>query len=105
MTDEQLEQIKQAHPTLKLRLLSHPDGFEVVIRRPTAIEWKRFVSQAQDDSKRVDAGDVLVRTCVVFPGKPEFAQLMEEAPGFQTSLLKAVTEHAGATGDLEKKTL
>lgn len=105
MKDEELKAVAEANPGAKLTVLSHPEGAEVVVRRPTRIEWKRFQQQCQDESKQFSAGEFLLSSCVVHPSKEAFQAMIEDAPGLYNTFLKGLTAHAGATDKFEKKAL
>jgi hypothetical protein len=83
------------------------EGDDVVFRKPTPQEYKRFKATALDESKRMHADDNLVRDVVVFPDpkSPEYTELFTRLPALPTALSKQILKTAGYTEGLEAKKL
>lgn len=83
------------------------EGDDVVFRKPTPQEYKRFKACALDESKRMHADDNLVRDVVVFPDpkSPEYTELFTRLPALPTALSKQILKAAGYTEGLEAKKL
>jgi hypothetical protein len=83
------------------------EGDEVVFRKPTPQEYRRFKATALDESKRPHADDNLVRDVVVFPDpkSPEYTELFTRLPALPTALSKAILKAAGYVDGLEARKL
>lgn len=106
MTPEQLQVIKDKHPGQKLFLLT-ADDVELVVRKPTRIEYKRFQSQilSKGEEFTFDAGEILLRACLVHPDHTQLDWLLEEYPGLLMSLVKSLGELIKVSQTVEKKAL
>lgn len=81
------------------------DEQTVYCRSPSTGEWRRFQDQGRESNRRLQAGENLVRSCVLFPEQSVFDLMLEERPGLMTTLFQKVLEAAGATDQVEKKVL
>src|ERR1700738_1038990 len=79
------------------------EGDDVVFRKPSPQEYKRFKATGLDEAKRMHADDNLVRDVVVFPDpkSPEYAELITRLPALPTALSKQILKAAGYTEGLE----
>jgi len=99
MTDEQIANLKQAHPDAEL-LCQHFDALDidVVFKVPSEGDWKRFVTDAQDGgAKRMAAVRVVVLNHVVFPDKNEFAELVARKPAIVGNIFGEIADAAGVS--------
>jgi len=83
------------------------EGDEIVFRKPTPQEYRRFKATALDENKRMHADDNLARDVVVFPDpkSEEFRDLFARLPALPTALSKAILKAAGYSDGLEAKKL
>jgi len=90
-----------------LYIVESDEGDDIVFRKPTPAEYKRFKATALDENKRMHADDNLVRDVVVFPDPktPEFSELVTRLPALPTALSKQILKTAGYTEGLEAKKL
>jgi len=104
LTDEKIAELKAKYG--ELHQLSH-DGESVVVTRPNRQQWKKFRAFMNDDRKRGDAIESLLRECVVHPSLDELNSLLEVKPGLAEAFGSSVVELAGAakTEAVEKKVL
>lgn len=70
-------------------------AWEVVLRKPTRPEYKRFRAMATSESQKADAQEVLARSCVVFPAPAAFDALLEEYPAAADACASAMMELVG----------
>ena len=101
-SDEVVSALKDAHGELHQL---EANGLVVIVRKPSRGEYKRFMSEGADDRKRVNASENLVRTCVVWPERKVFDQMLEEFPGLAESYGFQVLEMAGAVEEASRKKL
>jgi hypothetical protein len=76
---------------------------QVAFRNPRRAEYKRFHQECHNEKRRADAGENLIRTCIVYPTLAEFDDLLERKPGIGSTCANALTEFAGSDGDAEQK--
>lgn len=72
-----------------------------VFRSPTRGEYRRFRSSIHDARKRADAGEILVRDCVVHPSLEEFDRWLDKKPGIAEVCSDPVLELAGITDEAD----
>jgi hypothetical protein len=67
---------------------------EVVVRRPTQAEYKRFRANGVDPNKRDIAAESLLKTVLVYPDRKTFEALLDRYPAlceeFSDPLLEIV---------------
>lgn len=95
MDEKKLEALKAEHPNLKLVVLRAPGGEEVVVRRPNREIWKRYIGAMMTDDRKLDAGENLLKTCLVFPDPSGFEALVDDAPGLVMTFTGALMDVAG----------
>ena len=71
----------------------------VIVRAPTALEFKRYQDQVKnltekDASGRIKFGTQLGETCLVYPSKEVFAQLKDEFPAMPLQIAERVVRLA-----------
>ena len=103
-SDDEIQELKAAHPGARLRLLTVFDA-SVVIRAPKEAEFVRFQVQAGDDERRPYAIERLLRDCCVWPAPERLNALIERYPGLPTTALAEALELVGMTRSIEKKDL
>lgn len=110
MTEELKNQIQSKHPTAKLSVVTLPatdfDGeVEIVIKRPSRGEYKRFRSMLFDDGLKQDALETLARNCVAYPEPEGFSALLEERPGIAETIGGKLVDLAGLEKTVAAKKL
>lgn len=92
--DEQLQQWEREHP--RTRLLSfEDDSIFVVVRSPSAMEYRRWKDAIRVDQQRAMAGENLARACLLYPPVEEMKALVETMPALYDSIAGEVLELAG----------
>lgn len=94
-TEEQQADLKATHG--RLYAIESPDGDEVLFRRATKIEHKKFMKDVSDESVRPHALSNLAASAIVFPGPktPEFGELFERLSAFVTTVGDEILEASG----------
>ena len=102
-----MQQLKDKHPTLKLVLLTAPDGQEVVVRKPDRMMYRRYRGQMMDEGRRADANEIFLRQCTVYPSEAELEAMIDDAPGLADTFSGKLLKVAGLAGEdkVEKKAL
>lgn len=78
-------------------------AWEVVLRKPTRAEYKRFRSQSHNPQMVADAQEVLARCCCVFPSKEAFDALLEDYPGIPEAATPVIKDLLGLSVDESEK--
>jgi hypothetical protein len=83
------------------------DGDQIVFRKPTPQEYRRFKATALDENKRMHADENLARDVIVFPDpkSEEYRTLFERLPALPTALSKSILKAAGYEEGLEARKL
>lgn len=107
MTDDQIRALKEKHGE-KLKVIPVPATefdaeTEIVIKRPSRGEYKRFRTMLFDDAQKADAVETLAKNCVVYP--ENFAALLEDRPALADLVGGKAAEFAGAEGKIDAKKL
>ena len=102
---ELVEQLKKQHGIGKIFMFAAETGETVYCRAPAVGVWRRFRSQMQNPAKRDEAGEVLVRSCVLFPEKGIVDAWLEERPALVETFADELAQIAGLSKDVEKKVL
>jgi hypothetical protein len=105
MTPEKLKELKEKYPTLEMHLITVQGQEEVVLRAPDKVTFKRFRAQMQDEKKKLDASELLVRACMLHPDSAGFDAMLEHKPGLVETLLNVILDLAGMEKEPEKKVL
>jgi hypothetical protein len=80
-------------------------GHDVVVKRPSRLEWRRFLEAAADASKRARAVETLFLAAVVHPDKKAVAEILEARPALAERFGDEVAKLAGAEEVVEKNAL
>lgn len=110
LTEETIEELKAKHGR-KLWLFNTSEvdeesDFDVVIRPPSAAEFKCFRDGVGDDEKTTSqVVDAFVRDCVVHPDRPTFAGILNRYPGIVSPISIKLQEMAGSSRKLQGKAL
>ena len=91
ISSDEIKALEVTHKRVAVVRSKH-DDWEVVYRRPTRQEYKRFRAMAQSNP---DAQEQLCRSIVVFPSKEAFDALLEDWPGIPEASAKAIMDLTG----------
>jgi hypothetical protein len=100
-----VEDLKKQHGVSRVHVFTAETGETVYVRTPPIGAWRRFRSQMQNPTKRDEAGEVLLRGCLLSPDKNTFDAWLEERPGLLDTFASELAEVAGLSKDVEKKVL
>lgn len=99
ITEEQVSRLKAENPGLELHVVSSPDtGAEVVVRRPSEPEWRRFRSMVGDDDQRPGALRQLAISSAIYPKGDDFMALLADYPGLAETIGGKLVKIAGVDG-------
>lgn len=102
LTQEQVKELEATHK--RIAHVKDLDGeWEVVYRRPTRAEYRRFRSSINDPQLSADATEQLARTLVVYPSREAFDALLEEWPAIPEGSSKALLRLMGTATTQEGK--
>lgn len=112
ITDEIVARVKAANPGTDLHQIEHDKLPEyAIIRAPSKGEWDIYVTTRDGDaetgtkSKPIDAMEMLVSTCVLFPLKDELERQISRAPALREAWVAEIVEIAGITRGTKRKKL
>lgn len=107
LTDEALAELETKHKRIaRVRGKANADGshpWEIVIRKPTRAEYKRFRSHVSNENTKADATELLVRAVVVFPTPDAFDALLEEWPAIPEAASEALLRLMGLAVEADLK--
>lgn len=96
LTQEDIDKLEVTHKRIAhLKGNGTPPPWEIVLRKPTRAEYKRFRAMSHNPAQVPDAQEVLARATVVYPTREEFDALLEEYPGIPEACGKSFTELSG----------
>lgn len=89
--DEEFEKFQVEFGVRNVRLLRFDSG-AVIIRKPHIAAYRKF-----SDSENVnnEAAEAYVKSCLLYPSKPEFDRIMRDFPGLLPKCAKHASELAG----------
>ena len=97
VTEELLEKLKAEH-----KYVAYVNGefddeivWEVVLRKPTAKEYKMLRAQVSDGSQKATAGEVVFRKIIIYPDRDKIDALLEEWPGVAEACGGAINKLSG----------
>lgn len=100
---KKLDDIRAKHPG-KLTSLS-ASGAEVIVRAPSRLEFRKWKGDCQDERKQLDAAELLLLPCIVYPDANELDAMFEAQPGLLDTFALQLLELAGFSQTVEKKAL
>lgn len=100
---ELVEGLKKQHGVSKVYSFTAETGETVYCKAPPIAAWRRFRSHMQNPSKRDEAGEVLVRTCLLHPDTATFDSWLVERPALIETFADELAQVAGLSKDVEKK--
>jgi len=93
LDDEALEQAELEHgPVGKKIAVVQTELGAVIVKRPHAAIYKRYQDRGQTKTKDIDQ---FVRTCIVYPSKTRFDEILEEQPATLLRVADACVMLAG----------
>ena len=102
ISPDDLVQLRTAHK--RIAHVRDKDGaWEVVYRKPSHAEYKRFRSALHNEATKPDATEQLARVCVVYPSREAFDALLEDYPAIADASGDAIGELVGFTVDKSAK--
>jgi hypothetical protein len=89
--DEELDRAEEQYGARAVRMVRTEVG-AVILRRPHIAAFRKFQDAGELTS---DHAEELVRSCLLFPSKPELDKLLRQLPGILTQLASVCVELAG----------
>jgi hypothetical protein len=96
---KKLDELKVEHPRA---VAFTAGGVTVVAVPPSRVQWRRFKACIRDEQKRVDAFEVLLRDCAIYPDKAGIEAMLEERPALAEVFGDEIAGLAGAGLEVEK---
>ena len=99
LTPEKIEELRAAHG--RIEVVNAKNGaWQVVYRKPTRAEYRRFRAMSHRPEAIADAQEMLARACCVHPAPATaFDALLEDFPGIPEGSGKALGDLAGMSAD------
>jgi hypothetical protein len=98
LSPEDLSKLETEHKRIA-HVIGKNAAWEVVIRKPTRPEFKRFKSMAMNPAQQADALEHMIRTIVVYPSRAAFDALLEDYPAIPAAFDAQLAELTGAAVD------
>ena len=92
-----------AHLVSSRKKVDGSPEWEIVLRKPTRIEYKHFRSQCHNDARIADAQEEMVRKLMVYPEGDAISNLLEDWPGIPEACGEALRDLAGMSGQESAK--
>ena len=110
-TDEQktedqktVDELREKFPNAKhIHKLTAPTGEAVWVRRPDMGTYRRFRTHIQDERRKLDAPENLLKACLLQPTPKEFDLMLEDRPGLLDTFANELMVVAGLAKEVEKK--
>lgn len=102
LTDEDIKKLEADHKRIA-HIRAKDSEWEVVFRKPTRAEYKRFRSSINDPQNAADAAEQLARCCIVYPTREAFDALLEEWPAIPEASSKAFLRLVGMAVEADGK--
>lgn len=109
LTKQQIDDLEATHKRVAV-LRGKPEpgnagpSFEIVLRRPTRMEYKQFRAMAHDPVKKPEAQEQLAIKCCVYPASREdFSAILDDWPGIPEAASKAIVALTGMEAEDELK--
>lgn len=102
LTKEEFDELELKYKRVA-RIADRNGNWEVVMRKPSHAEYKRFRAMLHNEAQKPDAAENLARVCVVYPSRAEFDALLEDYPAIGDACGNALGELAGFTVDQSAK--
>ncbi len=85
------DELESKHGSNEIRRVDADDGSMLVVSRPASVAFKRF----QQSKTSVDDCDAFVRTCLVYPSKEGYNELVSKWPAKIVEGANVASELAG----------
>ena len=95
-----IDELKAANTGVKLHQLTHGED-SIVVRSPSPAIYRKARANQRDSKMALDANELFVRDCLVFPDQKTFGVLLQEQPGLAETFATSLVEIAGAVGACE----
>ena len=104
LSPEQLNDLETKYTTT-IHIKGKSGKWEVVLRKPKRIEWKRVRSMMHNPQMVADAGETMLRICCVHPAGDALDALLEEYPAIPEAVMShaLVQDAMGLTAEQEEK--
>ena len=102
LTQQQIDELEEKWKRIA-HLKAKGGEWEVVFRKPTRGEYRRFKAQINDPNQQSDAAEQLARVLVVYPSREAFDALLEDWPAIPEAASKAFLTLAGMSVEAEGK--
>jgi hypothetical protein len=102
LSQQQIDEFEAQHKRIA-HLRGKDDTWEVVFRKPTRAEYRRFKSQINDPTQQSDAAEQLARQLVVYPSREAFDALLEDWPAIPEAASKAFLALSGMNTEADGK--
>jgi len=103
LSKEEVSKLEVDHKRVA-HIVGKNGAWEVVLRKPTRAEYKRFRAMAANEMQRADAQETLARSCVVFPPPAAFDALLDDYPAAADACADAMMDLVGLHTDESVKT-
>lgn len=103
LNDAKIAELKATHAYAELTLVMIGDE-DVVVKKPTRVQWTRF-REGIVKGNNVAAGADLLRDVVVYPSWSEFTAFLEREPGREDEMVGKVREIASSGEKVSTKKL
>lgn len=94
LSEEELKTLEDTHKRVA-HIVGKNNAWEIVLRKPTRAEYKRFRSMATNETQKADAQETLARSCVVHPTREAFDALLEDYPAAADACASSIMELVG----------
>jgi hypothetical protein len=81
------------------------EGFEVLVRRPSREQYRRFRAAVNDPKLKPDAVENLLRDCTAHPDAKGLDAILDARPGLAEVFGSAVLDLAGVGAEADAKKL
>ena len=100
LDEKKLDELRTKHGKLHIRAV---DDTDFVLRAPSRLEYRKWKADIQDERKKLDASELLLLPCIVYPEPQDFQAMLDERPALADTLGLQLLEIAGMTKAVEKK--
>jgi len=94
LSDQEIAELKSTHGRIA-HVVGKGNAWEVVFRKPTRAEYKKFKADAANPARQSDAQEMLARSIVVHPSREAFDALLEDYPAIPEASSSAIAELVG----------
>lgn len=102
LSDEDIKKLEAEHKRVA-HLRGKNGEWEVVFRKPSRAEYKRFRASSHNKDMAADAQETLARQCVVYPSREAFDALLEDWPAIPEAASNAFSRLMGLAVEDDSK--